>query len=150
MDFICKQAMMFISTADGDGNCDSSFRAGQAGFVKIIDERKLAYPEFRGNGIYASLGNILENPHIGLLFVDFFEFCVGLHVNGTASIVEGLDEFHDVQAERWVTIDIHEAYIHCSKHVPLLQKLDKTIHWGTDDTAKKGGDFFRVSTAKQV
>jgi len=46
--------------------------------------------------------------------------------------------------ERWVRIEVVEAYIHCSKHIPLLRKLDKAIHWGTDDVAHKGGDYFRA------
>jgi hypothetical protein len=48
------------------------------------------------------------------------------------------------RAEAWVTIGVEEAYIHCSKHVPLLQRLDKHIAWGTDDERLKGGNFFKV------
>lgn len=47
--------------------------------------------------------------------------------------------------ERWVWVSVHEAYIHCSKHIPWLQKRDKRIYWGTDDARKKGGDSFRSS-----
>ena len=46
--------------------------------------------------------------------------------------------------ERWMLVEVEEAYIHCSKHVPLLQKLDKDIHWGTDDENYKGGDAFKA------
>lgn len=143
-DFISKQQMMFISTADGRGNCDTSFRAGEAGFVKVVNESTIIYPEYRGNGVYASLGNIIENPHIGLLFIDFFEDCVGLHVNGTAFIEQEVEGFEDGSAERWVRVTVEEAYIHCSKHIPLLQRLDKEIHWGTDNTDYKGGDYFKA------
>src|SRR5947208_13162947 len=69
--FIAPQEMFFLSTADGHGECDVSFRAGEAGFVHVLDEKTLVYPEYRGNGVMASLGNIAENPHAGLLFVDF-------------------------------------------------------------------------------
>ena len=51
----------------------------------------LAYPEYRGNGVLASLGNISENPHVGMLMVDFSEDVIGLHVNGRARIVEDAD-----------------------------------------------------------
>jgi predicted pyridoxine 5'-phosphate oxidase superfamily flavin-nucleotide-binding protein len=87
-EFVSKQSMVFIATADASGNCDSSFRAGSAGFVRVLDEKTLIYPEYRGNGVMASLGNIIENPHIGLMFIDFFEHNIGLHVNGIASIIE--------------------------------------------------------------
>jgi predicted pyridoxine 5'-phosphate oxidase superfamily flavin-nucleotide-binding protein len=160
MEFIRKQELVFVSTADEKGNCDASIRVGPPGFVRVIDSETLVYPEFRGNGVMASLGNILENPHIGLLFIDFFQTCIGLHVNGRAEIIENdqvreklslpddiLRSFDGEDAglaERWVCIKVDEAYIHCSKHIPLLKKLDKEIHWGTDDEKMKGGDFFRI------
>src|ERR1700752_1769292 len=84
--FIARQEMFFLSTADGHGECDVSFRAGEAGFIHVLDEKILIYPEYRGNGVMASLGNITENPHAGLLFVDFIGDKIGLHVNGAARI----------------------------------------------------------------
>jgi predicted pyridoxine 5'-phosphate oxidase superfamily flavin-nucleotide-binding protein len=160
--FIARQAMLFIATADGHGECDCSFRAGPPGFVQVLGPKTLLYPEYRGNGVLASLGNIAENAHIGMLFVDFVDSTVGLHVNGRAAIVENddldvaslPDTVREALAvtggrtpERWVAVAVEEAYIHCSKHVPALVKFDKTIHWGTDDRAKKGGDYFRVKHA---
>ena len=85
--FIARQEMFFLSTADGHGECDVSFRAGEAGFVYVLDETILVYPEYRGNGVTASLGNITENPHAALLFVDFIRDKIGLHVNGAARIL---------------------------------------------------------------
>ncbi|WP_257350934.1 pyridoxamine 5'-phosphate oxidase family protein [Pseudalkalibacillus decolorationis] len=157
-DFICKQEMVFISTSDSDGHCDSSFRAGMEGFIRVIDESTLLYPEYRGNGIMASLGNIVENPHIGLMFIDFIEDSIGLHVNGQASILDNeqlntlmLSEeiLEDIEREgdkpeRWVVINVDEAYIHCSKHIPKFYKREKDIEWGTDDERQKGGDYFKV------
>ena len=160
-DFILRQEMVFIATSDASGECDSSFRAGLPGFIRVLDEKTLIYPEYRGNGVMASIGNIMENNHIGMMFIDFFESTVGLHVNGTAQILEN-DQLlvltnlpdsvlSDLKAkgvrkpERWIKVSVLEAYIHCSKHVPLLAKLDKKIHWGTDNSIHKGGDYFGVS-----
>ena len=154
--FICRQEMVFIATADGRGNCDCSPRFGKMGFVVVLDEKTLAFPEFRGNGVFASLGNILENPHIGLVFIDFFDTTVGLHVNGKARICEAEkvpdslsfeEKTYKVEnssrlIERWVIVQVDEAYIHCSKHVPRLQKLEKPITWGTDDPQAKEENFF--------
>ncbi|MBB6449653.1 hypothetical protein HNR44_001631 [Geomicrobium halophilum] len=149
--FISQQDMMFISTADSRGNCDSSFRAGTLGFVRVINEKTLIYPEYQGNGVMASLGNIIENPHMGLMFIDFIENQIGLHVNGKASILENhqltlldipdetittIKEKEGKKAERWVAIEVEEAYIHCSKHIPKLQKLNKE--------KQEGGDIFKV------
>lgn len=159
-EFIAQQEMVFIATSDAHGECDCSFRAGSPGFIHVIGSDFLAYPEYRGNGVLASLGNISENPHIGMVFIDFFRNTIGLHVNGTARIVENgdisseenlpdaiKDTIHSPNGqkpERWVFVHVEEAYIHCSKHIPLLKKLDKEIHWGTDDEVRKGGDYFRT------
>ena len=152
-----RQEMFFIATADAQGNCDYSPRFGQQGFIKILDNKTLAYPEYRGNGVFASLGNILENPHIGIVFVDFFDSTVGLHVNGAANSYKDFEipKIHqeqisafsktiEVAIEQWVVISIDEAYIHCSKHVPKLVKQDKVIHWGTHSKKEKKADFFEV------
>src|SRR5437660_12819454 len=82
--FIARQEMLFLSTADGHGECDVSFRPGDAGFVHVLNEKILVYPEYRGNGVTASLVNIDENHHAALLFVDFMRERLELRVNGAA------------------------------------------------------------------
>lgn len=158
--FIARQEMVVIATADAKGACDSSFRAGARGFVTVLDEKTLVYPEYRGNGVLASLGNIMENPHIGMLFLDYYLTTMGLHVNGQAhvltpvemegiqqlpaSILESMQVKGGRHPEAWVLVTVEEAYVHCSKHVPLMKRLDKHIAWGSDDEFVKGGDFFNV------
>src|SRR5919112_6123295 len=53
--FIGRQEMMFLATADAAGDCDSTFRSGPPGFVRVLDEQHLSWPEYRGNGVMASL-----------------------------------------------------------------------------------------------
>jgi len=164
-DFIARMEMMFIATADGQGHPDSSVRVGLAGFVRVLDRDTLVYPEYRGNGVMASQGNITENPHVGLLFIDFTGSTVGLHVNGRARLVTNEDLLarpklpeavrDDIAVtggrhpERWVEVSVDEAYIHCSKHLPLMTKQDKALAWGTDDARAKGGDYFGVSASRR-
>ena len=163
--FVGRMGMAFVATADRHGACDCSIRCGPAGFVHVLDERTLAYPEYRGNGVMASLGNVSENGHVGLLFVDFLRDCVGLHVNGRATIVEteamlgrpALPERlrADCQLrggrrpERWVVVEVAEAYIHCAKHLPMMATVPKKISWGTDDPVAKGGDYFGVAAERR-
>jgi hypothetical protein len=127
-DFVGRQEMMFLATADAAGDCDSTFRSGPPGFVRVLDEQHLSWPEYRGNGVMASLGNIMENPRVGLLFIDFREV-IGLHVNGTAEIVEDPDEQADTpagqRARLWVVTRVQEAYIHCAKHIPRMTKVPR-------------------------
>jgi predicted pyridoxine 5'-phosphate oxidase superfamily flavin-nucleotide-binding protein/truncated hemoglobin YjbI len=160
-EFIARQEVLFIATSDKHGECDCSFRFGRPGFVRALNDNYLVYPEYRGNGVLASQGNITENPHIGMIFVDFFASTVGLHVNGKAKIVENedlrnfrknlsKDIMDEMKAEgknrpeRWIMVEIEEAYIHCSKHIPLLKKAEKEITWGTDDDSLKRSDFFAL------
>jgi predicted pyridoxine 5'-phosphate oxidase superfamily flavin-nucleotide-binding protein len=156
VEFVHRMEMVFIATADAGGDCDASLRAGSPGFLRVLDDRTLAYPEYRGNGVMASLGNLSENPHIGLLMIDFVEDLIGLHVNGRAHVLD-TETFatrypgHGEQAEgrrveRWVVVDVVEAYIHCRKHIPRMQRLPQKRAWGTDDPARKGGDYFRART----
>ncbi|WP_042373784.1 pyridoxamine 5'-phosphate oxidase family protein [Streptacidiphilus neutrinimicus] len=131
-EFIARMSMVFLSTADSRGSCDASFRAGPPGFVQVLSDRTLAYPEYRGNGVMASAGNITENPHVGMLFMDFARDHIGLHVNGTAALHPDdwvrrwypdlpVDPAPGRRPELWVHVTVDEAYIHCSKHIPHLE-----------------------------
>ncbi|MDP9239043.1 MAG: pyridoxamine 5'-phosphate oxidase family protein [Actinomycetota bacterium] len=70
-DFIEQRDMFFLATADRDGRPTCSYKGGEPGFVRVLDERTIAFPNFDGNGMYLSAGNVLLNPHVGLLFIDF-------------------------------------------------------------------------------
>ncbi|MGW3032936.1 pyridoxamine 5'-phosphate oxidase family protein [Streptomyces sp. NPDC001178] len=164
-EFVARQEMFFLATADSHGECDNTFRAGPPGFLGVLDEATLAYPEYRGNGVMASLGNIRENPHVGILMIDFSQDRIGLHVNGRAQLVADeamrrrhphlpVDPVPGRRPQMWVEVEVEEAYIHCSKHIPRLVKAplrqsangDATAGgeqaWGTDDVKRKGGDYF--------
>ena len=157
--FIEQQYMCFISTSDKDGKTNTSFRSGEKGFVSVLSSTRLIYPEYKGQGVMASLGCMSENPHIGMLFMDFENSGIGLHVNGTTKIVEveeiqnflSSQEFSKIKnnkpklTQRYVLIDVDESYIHCSKHTPHFQRKEKKIIYGTDDEMLKGGDYFGVA-----
>jgi predicted pyridoxine 5'-phosphate oxidase superfamily flavin-nucleotide-binding protein len=146
--FVRQAQMLWVATADAGGACDCSFRAGPAGFVQVLDARTLRYPEYRGNGVLASLGNIVENPHVGLFFIDFTDALIGLHVNGQARVIDGPATAASrngggPRAERWVEVAVEEAYIHCRKHIPRMVPAPRQLRaWGTDDIQAKGGDYF--------
>ena len=63
--------MFFLATADAEGHPQCSYKGGEPGFVRVLDEHTIAFPNYDGNGMYMSMGNALENPHVGLLFIDF-------------------------------------------------------------------------------
>jgi truncated hemoglobin YjbI len=160
-EFIARQEFLFVATADRNGECDCTSKFGKPGFIRVLSNKYLMYPEFRGNGVFANSGNMTENPHIALLMIDFTRDTVGLHVNGKVRIVANdellqyteklpedvIEEIHQEGKkcpERWMMIEVEEAYIQCSKHIPLMKKMDKKIDWGTDNMAAKGGDYFQL------
>jgi predicted pyridoxine 5'-phosphate oxidase superfamily flavin-nucleotide-binding protein len=83
--FIAARDMFFLATADADGQPNCSYKGGDPGFVRVIDERTLVFPCYDGNGMFLSMGNVLVNAKVGLLFVDF-ERQRRMRVNGEASL----------------------------------------------------------------
>lgn len=152
-EFVLRMEMVFVATSDASGDCDASLRPGPPGFLRVLDDRTVAHPEYRGNCVHASLGNISENAHIGLLMIDFERDRIGLHVNGAARILDDEESHaaypavpHDQGsgrlAERWVVVSVDDAYVHCRKHIPQMQRVPQRRSWGTDDPVCKGGDYF--------
>ncbi|GGQ75081.1 pyridoxamine 5'-phosphate oxidase family protein [Couchioplanes azureus] len=143
--FIARQTMMFLATADASGSCDNTFRAGPPGFVRVLDEEHLSWPEYRGNGVMASLGNITENPRVGLLFIDFGEV-VGLHVNGTAEIISDPGDQAGTppgqRARLWVVARVQEAYIHCAKNIPRLVEVPRQRGRSSTAEQPKKSEYF--------
>jgi predicted pyridoxine 5'-phosphate oxidase superfamily flavin-nucleotide-binding protein len=84
-EFIESRPMFFLATADAGGAPDCSYKGGRPGFVRVIGPDVLAFPSYDGNGMFKSLGNVLANPKVGLLFVDF-EKPQRLRVNGKATV----------------------------------------------------------------
>ena len=87
--FIEHCSFFFLATADVEGFPDCSYKGGLPGFVRVVDDRTLAFPHYDGNGMFRSLGNVLVNPHVGLLFIDFEE-PDRLRINGDATV-----HYHD-------------------------------------------------------
>ena len=85
--FIESRPMFFLASADAQGRPDCSYKGGAPGFVRITGDDELVFPNYDGNGMFRSLGNLLVNPAVGLLFIDF-ESPRRLRVNGLARIVE--------------------------------------------------------------
>jgi PPOX class probable FMN-dependent enzyme len=117
--FIATSPFVLLATAAADGSCDVSPRGGPPGFVRVLDERRLALPDLSGNNLLDSLINVTSNAHVGLLF-----------------LLPGRDETLRVDGRAWVTVDpsllglwdgelappktvvgvdVEHAFIHCAK-----------------------------------
>jgi PPOX class probable FMN-dependent enzyme len=117
--FIERSPFLCLATSAADGSCDVSPKGDPAGFVRILDDHTLLLPDRPGNRLADSLRNVLENPHVALLFVipgvtDTFR------VNGRAEIVTDPELLELCAVEGKVPklamrIEIEQAYTHCSK-----------------------------------
>jgi len=113
---------LFIATADKGGNCDCSFRGGSPS-VKVLDEVTLVFPDYPGNGAFQSLGNILENPKIGMLFIDFTHQ-QRLRVNGKAEVLDDPDLCALFPGSiQVVKVSVEQVYRNCSARIPRLASL---------------------------
>ena len=116
-DIIEKASMFFLATCDGRGLPTCSYKGGEPGFVRVVDEQTIAFPNYDGNGKYQSMGNLLQNPNAGILFVDF-EGQQRLRLQGVASIDENdplLAEYHEAQFI--VRVRVTEAYKNCPRYI---------------------------------
>ena len=98
--FIGEQSFFFLATADDQGRPDCSFKGGSAGFARVIAPDTLIFPDYDGNGMFKSLGNLAVNPQVGLLFMSMGEKPQRLRVNGTAQLVRddpAMDEIAGAQ-----------------------------------------------------
>jgi hypothetical protein len=84
--FIESTPYFFLATADAEGRPDCSFKGGMPGFVRITGPSELAFPDYDGNGMFKSLGNILVNPNVGILFIAMHGKPQRLRVNGEATV----------------------------------------------------------------
>jgi predicted pyridoxine 5'-phosphate oxidase superfamily flavin-nucleotide-binding protein len=84
-EFVAGCDMFFLATADAEGRPTCSYKGGEPGFVRVVDPRTIAFPDYDGNGMFRSLGNVLANPHVGLLFIRF-DLRRRLRMEGVASI----------------------------------------------------------------
>ena len=115
--FIEARDMFFIATVDEAGQPQCSYKGGDPGFVRVLDERTIAFPVYDGNGMYLSVGNTLVNPHVGLLFVDF-EGRKRMRLNGIASIDDAdplLAEYPEAQLV--VRVRATEVFPNCPRYI---------------------------------
>src|SRR3954451_8035128 len=84
--FIENCIYFFIATADASGRPDCSFKGGASGFVRVTGPSELAFPDYDGNGMFKSLGNLAVNPHVGMLFIAMHGTPRRLRINGTAHV----------------------------------------------------------------
>lgn len=115
--FIAGLDMFFLSTIDRHGVPTVSYKGGERGFVRVLDDRSLAFPVFDGNGMFLSTGNLDANPNVGLLFIDF-ERPRRLRVHGTAEVLRARPMLAEIPgAQLIVRIAVTHLFTNCPRYI---------------------------------
>lgn len=134
--FIESVPFFFLATADAQGRPDCSFKGGAPGFVKIAAPDRLVFPDYDGNGMFKSLGNLQVNPHVGLLFMRMGEKRGRLRVNGTAELsfedplIAGMPGAHAL-----VRVTPEDIFPNCPRYIPHLELKEESVYIPKPDCA---------------
>jgi predicted pyridoxine 5'-phosphate oxidase superfamily flavin-nucleotide-binding protein len=125
--FIESAIYFFIATADGEGRPDCSFKGGPAGFVRVSGPAELAFPDYDGNGMFRSLGNLAVNAHVALLFIALHGKPRRLRVTGTArASAEDALMGSTVGAQMIVRVQARHIFPNCPRYIPSLQLVEES------------------------
>jgi predicted pyridoxine 5'-phosphate oxidase superfamily flavin-nucleotide-binding protein len=147
--FIESTIYFFLSTADAEGRPDCSFNGGPPGFVRVTGDGEIAFPDYDGNGMFKSLGNLLVNANVGLLFIDLHERPRRLRVNGSAT-VSSQDPLLAKTAggQMMVRVQVRAIFPNCPRYLPKMQLVEPSVYVPQSggepvEPAWKGFELFR-------
>ncbi|MBI4923159.1 MAG: pyridoxamine 5'-phosphate oxidase family protein [Devosia nanyangense] len=147
--FIESMPYFFLATADADGRPDCSFKGGQPGFVRVAGPGELAFPDYDGNGMFKSLGNVLVNANVGILFIAMHGKPRRLRVNGTATVSRDDPLLaRTVGAQLIVRIQARAIFPNCPRYIPTMELIEPSVYApqaGSDppEPGWKSADEFR-------
>lgn len=148
--FIARLDMFFLATADADGQPSCSYKGGDPGFVRVLDDVTLAFPNYDGNGMYRSAGNVLVNPRAGLLFIDF-ERQRRMRVEGVASVVED-DELLPLwpEAQFVVRVRAERIFPNCPRYIHRYALVERSRFVPRAEQPTPIPDWKRADWARDV
>jgi hypothetical protein len=127
--FVEESQFFFLATADAEGRPDCSFKGGLPGFARIVAPDLLIFPDYDGNGMFRSLGNIRVNPHVGLLFMRIGEKPGRLRINGTAEIAFEDDRLEALAGgQMLVKVTPTDIFPNCPRYIPRLELIEPSIY----------------------
>jgi predicted pyridoxine 5'-phosphate oxidase superfamily flavin-nucleotide-binding protein len=119
----------FIATADAEGRPDCSFKGGAPGFVRVTGPSELAFPDYDGNGMFKSLGNMVVNPNVGLLFIALHGKPARLRVNGTAQVSRDDPLLSEtIGAQLIVRVTARAIFPNCPRYIPRMEVAEPSIY----------------------
>lgn len=127
--FIEGASYFFIATADAGGRPDCSFKGGMPGFVRLTGPSELVFPDYEGNGMFKSLGNLTVNPNVGLLFIALHDKPKRLRINGSAEVRRDDPLLATtVGAQLIVRVTAHAIFPNCPRYIPVMQLVEPSLY----------------------
>lgn len=148
--FIERVDMFFIATADAEGRPNCSYKGGDPGFVRVVDEHTIAFPNYDGNGMYLSMGNLLDNSHVGLLFISL-ESGHRLRLNGVAAIDDRDSLLADYkEAQFMVRVRAREVFPNCPRYIHRYKLVERSSYVPRKRSRTPVPDWKRADWAKDA
>jgi uncharacterized protein len=124
--FIERLDMFFLATVDAAGQPTCSYKGGDPGFVTVLDDKTLAFPNYDGNGMYLSMGNLAKTHAVGILFIDF-EGQRRMRVDGTArlSMKDPLMDRYP-EAQFIVQVNAERIFPNCPRYIHKYQLVERS------------------------
>lgn len=115
---ISEAPMFFLATVDGDGRPDVSYKGGRPGFVRILGPREIAFPDYNGNGMFKSLGAIIDHPEVALLFLRYGDAPKKLRVHGRARVMKDDPLIAEMPgAQLIVRVEVERIFDNCPRYL---------------------------------
>ena len=150
--FIERMDMFFLATADATGAPQCSYKGGAPGFVRVLDERTVAFPNYDGNGMYLSAGNVAVNPQVGMLFIDFVSARPArLRLNGVAAVDQD-DELIGAYpgAQFVVRVRATQVFPNCPRYIHRMELVERSRFVPAADHTAPVPDWKRADWACDV
>jgi hypothetical protein len=147
--FIETRDMFWLATIDHEGRPTVSYKGGDPGFVRVIDPTTIAFPCYDGNGMFYSMGNLIGNSKIGMLFVRF-ERPHRLRVQGNATVLEDDPLLADYfEAQMIVRVAVTEVFRNCPRYVHRYKRADRSEFVPRDGTTTPFAGWKRVDDVQK-
>jgi len=149
-EFIEERDMFFLATVDEQGHPTCSYKGGDPGFVTVMDDTSLAFPNYDGNGMYLSMGNLSQTGNVGLLFIDF-EARRRLRVDGGAELVHAhplLDRYPEAQF--MVVVRVRAIYPNCPRYIHRYALVERSAFVPRQQVSTPTPDWKRSDWARDV
>jgi hypothetical protein len=117
----------FFIASSWNGYIDCNIKSGDAGFVKVIGDGTIEYPEYDGNSMYRTAGNISKSPNVGLLFINFDGKSRRVRINGHATIHYDNNTLKNHYGAKFVVRIKCEIYPNCPRYIPNLETKEPSI-----------------------